>query len=244
MTSKLSSILEKRLQDSGQKNSKVKDLANQAAEGNLSGFRGIFRIVPLSAKEEMLLNALLKKYAIESTEDTREEDCKKLSQLSSELKAIHNQAAFLHGERIKQAQILLKNYKEGAFSAWLVAVYGNRQTPYNFLYYYEFYHALSPPLQKKLELLPRQAAYTLASRQGEKEKKEKIVEQYQGEKKAEILKKIREYFPLKEKDKRASKEKLAIAPLISQLKNLQQTLSSQENRLLKELYSLIEEHIY
>lgn len=66
-------------------------------------------------------------------------DLAELSLITSEVKAINNQAAILHGERIKKAQTLLKSYQEGAFSAWLNATYGNRQTPYNLMQYYEFF---------------------------------------------------------------------------------------------------------
>ena len=42
----------------------------------------------------------------------------------------------------KERKTILKNYRDGAFSAWLIATYGNRQTPYNFLQYYELYITL------------------------------------------------------------------------------------------------------
>jgi hypothetical protein len=108
----------------------------------------------------------------------------------------------LHGERIKKAHTILTKYRDGAFTSWLIAAYGNRQTPYNFLQYYEFYELLPKLLRPKLETMPRQAVYTLASRQGPLELKKKIVENYQGETKAVLLDTIREYFPLADQDKR------------------------------------------
>jgi hypothetical protein len=55
-------------------------------------------------------------------------------------------------------------------------------------------------------MMPRQAVYTLASRQGPLDLKLKIVEEYQGENKAAVLEIIREYFPLDSKDKRKSNQ--------------------------------------
>src|SRR6185437_1917846 len=113
-------------------------------------------------------------------------------------------AAILHGERIKQAQEILKKYRDGAFSAWLIAAYGNRQTPYNFLQYYELYQQLPQKLHSKLDEMPRQAVYTLASRSAPLEKKEAVIGNYQGQPKQELLALIRKLFPLHEADKRLS----------------------------------------
>jgi hypothetical protein len=128
---------------------------------------------------------------------------RQLASLTSEVKAINNQAAILHGERIKKAQEILKNYRDGAFSAWLVAAYGNRQTPYNFLQYYELTLTLPQMLHAKLDAMPRQAVYALASRTGPLEKKEAIIQNYNGEPKQELLLMIRKEFPLSKDDKRA-----------------------------------------
>lgn len=58
-------------------------------------------------------------------------------------------------------------------------------------------------LRDKLESMPRQAIYTLASREGALEKKWEIIENYRGEKKQALLALIRELFPLHEKDRRS-----------------------------------------
>jgi hypothetical protein len=50
--------------------------------------------------------------------------------------------------------------------------------------------------------MPRQAVYTLASRQGALDVKERFILDYQGESKSELLAKIRMLFPLNEKDHR------------------------------------------
>ena len=193
------SILEARLQPSSE--TKVSQLASQSVTGNLSSFSGVFQTIPLSDIEKDQIQTLLHHYR-DSKKQQIANDLEELSQITCELKAIHNQSVLLHGERIKKAQALLKNYKDGAFSSWLIAVYGNRQTPYNFLQYYELYIAMSADLQKKLPSIPRQAIYTLASRKGSLRQKEQIVEQFQGESKELLIKKIQKTFPLDQSDKR------------------------------------------
>ena len=165
-----------------------------------SGFADVFQINDLSAQERADLRGILERYEAGASDTL--EDFQQLSQITCEVKAINNQAAILHGERIKRAQVLLKKYKEGAFTAWLLATYGNRQTPYNFLQYYEFHSKLPKALHAKMEEMPRQAVYTLASREGDLEKKEEIVRNYRGETKQEVILQIRTLFPLDERDKR------------------------------------------
>jgi len=199
--SKMNSLLTQRLKAATQKLSKMTDLVEKSSSGNLSSFSGVFRVSALSATEREALNAILDEYK-EETQETGA-DLMQLAALTAEVKAINNQAIILHGERIKKAQEILKIYRDGAFSAWLIATYGNRQTPYNFLQYYELFHTLPGELREKLDHMPRQAVYTLASREGEQEEKEKIVRSYQGEPKQQLLKLIRETFPLAENDRRA-----------------------------------------
>jgi hypothetical protein len=175
-------------------------MSKQSASGNLTGFSGIFSVTELNDHEKDFLEAILNEYSDGNTNIS--EDLTSLISITSEVKAINNQAAILHGERIKKAHNLLTKYKEGAFTSWIIAAYGNRQTPYNFMQYYEFYQAMPKQLRLQIESMPRQAIYTLASREGTIEKKKKIVENYKGETKAEILNIIRETFPLSLDDKR------------------------------------------
>ena len=198
--SNVNSLISERLKKNNQ-TSKMSALAKQSASGNLTSFSGIFSVSDLSEKEKELLSNLLREYAT-GTEDL-DFDFNILASITSEVKAINNQAAILHGERIKKAQAILTRYRDGAFTSWLIAAYGNRQTPYNFLQYFEFYEKLPKTLRPQIEAMPRQAVYTLASREAPIEKKQKFVESYNGETKAELLIKIRELFPLEEADKRA-----------------------------------------
>ncbi len=200
--SKVNTFLAARFKQATQKLSKMANLVEMSAQGNLSSFTGVFRVGPLSAAEQETLGALLAQYRNEEQEI--EDDLRRLADITAEVKAINNQAILLHGERIERAQGVLKNYRDGAFSAWLIATYGNRQTPYNFWQYYKLFMALPAELQEKLDDMPRQAIYTLASRTASLEQKQSIVAQYQGQPKEELLALIRTAFPLAESDKRAS----------------------------------------
>lgn len=197
----VNALLSERLKKS-EKLSKMSAMAEKSASGNLTSFSGLFNLAELSEREKSLIKEILTHYA--SERHPIGEDLKKLLSITSEVKAITNQAALLHGERIKKAQQILKSYREGAFTAWMIATYGNRQTPYNLLQYYEFYESLPSQLKSKVDGMPRQAIYTLASREGELEAKKQFIENYKGQTKAELLNLIRELFPLNSADKRGS----------------------------------------
>jgi len=197
---KINSLLAERLKMASAKLSKMTNLVEMASSGNLSSFSGVFRVAELNEKEKGVLLSLLNQYKNEAQEIG--DDLLQLSAVTAEVKAINNQAVILHGERIKKAQDILKNYQDGAFSAWLIAAYGNRQTPYNFLQYYELYSSIPEKLHAKLDEMPRQAVYSLASRDGDQEQKQRIIQNYRGEPKQELLKLIRETFPLAESDRR------------------------------------------
>jgi hypothetical protein len=195
---KLDALLTERLKKTD--GSKMAAMARQSANGHLSSFSGVFSIADLSQHERQNIETILKDYAIDP--DTLDEDIDHLISITSEVKAINNQAALLHGERIKKAHTILTRYRDGAFTAWLIAAYGNRQTPYNLMQYYEFCEAMPKSLRLQIESMPRQAIYTLASREGGIDRKQEIIENYSGETKAELLLMIRKAFPLGETDKR------------------------------------------
>jgi len=197
---KFNSLLAHRLEKNAS-SAKATALAELSADGLLTGFSGVFGVSEISAEEKTLLEDLLRKYAPEENFSISS-DLTSLITITSEVKAITNQAAILHGERIKKAQTILKGYKEGAFTAWLLNTYGNRQTPYNFLQYYEFYRLMPKDLHSQIESMPRQAVYTLASRSASFDDKKNIVENYKGETKAELISLIRERFPLNTSDQR------------------------------------------
>lgn len=198
---KFSSLLSLRLKQKEDQNPKMTALAERSVTGGLSSFSGIFQVTPLDEKEKNTISEILKNFQAYEGYDSGQ-DLKDLIHLTSEVKAITNQAILLHGERIKKAQTILKNYKEGAFTAWLISTYGNRQTPYNFLQYFEFCSQIPKEFLSKIDNMPRQAIYTLASRAGEIEQKVNVIKNYNGETKDEILNIIRKEFPLDRDDKR------------------------------------------
>lgn len=208
--------------------SKMAALAEQSARGDRSGFAGIFSVSDLNDTEKSAIATLLDRY---STGDQNiKRDLDSLINITSEVQAINNQAAVLHGERIKRAQTILKEYSDGAFTAWLVTTYGNRQTPYNLLQYYEFYVSMPATLRPQIESMPRQAVYTLASREGLLDDKRQIVESYAGETKAQLMDMIRERFPLEESDRRRQN---VAENVIAGLKKVSQLLGKTSPRLTK-----------
>jgi len=125
-----------------------------------------------------------------------------LTNITKQIKSISAQSILLHGERIKQAQDLLADYKEGAFTKWLMSTYGNRQTPYSMLRYYEFYQSAPKEARSMIESAPKKAVYLLASRDGDKSKKLKLIQEYGSSSQAELLLLIQTAFPTKETDRR------------------------------------------
>ncbi|GAB4226419.1 MAG: pGP6-D family virulence protein [Chlamydiales bacterium] len=225
--SSVNNLLNQRLKGA-KKTSKITALAKESAEGSRTGFTGIFRIAQLSEQEKGMIQDILITYAKDGVEV--EQDREQLLTLSAEVKAINNQAALLHGERIKKAHDILLRYTEGAFTAWLLATYGNRQTPYNFMYYYNFYTALPEELKQRIELMPRQAIYTLASRDGDNKIKHEIIAKYDGETKGELLEIIREHFPLDETDKRKSNQ---AEKILSELQRISGSIARNKPRFSK-----------
>lgn len=225
---KVNSILDQRMKKPSN-TSKMAAMAKQSATGHLTSFSGIFSVTELSAKEKEVLAEILRNYAEEEQEIGS--DLNLLISLTSEVKAINNQAALLHGERIKKAHQILIRYRDGAFTAWLMVAYGNRQTPYNLMQYYEFCEAMPKQLRPQIEWMPRQAVYVLASREGSLNKKQEIVENYQGETKVEMLNLIRQTFPLDRADKRQQKVGQA---LIQGLQHIYQQLKSVPGELTQE----------
>ncbi|MEM1283332.1 MAG: CT583 family protein [Chlamydiota bacterium] len=220
-------LLQERLKKK-EKSTKMEKMSKRSATGNLTSFSGVFSITELNDHEKQTIESILLDYCKKSQNISN--DLKSLISLTSEVKAITNQAVILHGERIKKAQQILKKYQEGAFTAWLITTYGNRQTPYNFLQYYEFVTAMPAKLRPQIEQMPRQAIYTLASREGPLSKKQKIVENYEGETKHELLCIIRELFPLDESDKRNKNNGETV---INTLKKLSSSITRRKLRLSK-----------
>jgi hypothetical protein len=216
---KLRDILQQRFSSKeATESTKAVSLAERSSAGQLSSFGGLFGTAEPSAAQRQELEDLLRKYAQE--DQAIDADLSLLTSITGEIKAISNQAAFLHGERIKRAQELLLKYRDGAFTAWLLAAYGNRQTPYNFLQYFEFCLAMPRPLRQQIDQMPRQAIYALASREGQLERKEELVRSYAGQTKEQLLQSIRELFPLAPDDRRQEDLGRKSARTLSQINHL------------------------
>jgi hypothetical protein len=195
----VNSLISKRLNKS-EPSKKMVALAEKSASGELTSFGGIFHPTKLSEDEKSHIEQLLHHYASGNREIRSDLD--QLILITSEVKAINHQAALLHGERIKRAQDILKNYREGAFTTWMIGVYGNRQTPYNLLHYYLFYQSLPKEVRPPIEAMPRQAVYSIASRSGELQEKIDFLMSNQGKRKHELLTLMRDLFPLDRADRR------------------------------------------
>jgi len=243
---KFNSLLNLRLKQKESENTKMTALAERSKSGNLSSFSGVFQISSLTDLEKQKLEDILKGFREDENYNV-DGDLKSLVAITSEVKAITNQAIILHGERIKKAQEVLKAYKEGAFTAWLMTTYGNRQTPYNFMQYYEFYSLTPKELHPTVDKMPRQAIYTLASRNGEIDEKIKIVENYKGQSKQELLSIIREYFPLSETDQRTPNNSSQVISHLRRIKNLMKNpsfLPSENQKIvIEKLYEEIKSYL-
>jgi len=244
---KFNALLNLRLKPKDSQKPKMTALAERTTSGNLSSFSGVFRVSALSDREKAELENILKNFREGDNYDV-DADLNSLMKITSEVKAITNQAVILHGERIKKVQEILKTYKDGAFTAWLTTTYGNRQTPYNFLQYYEFYTEMPTALHPTIDNMPRQAIYTLASRSGELDKKQEIINSYNGQPKQELLTIIRKVFPLAETDKRLTSNSQQVIQALKRAKNLMkeqnfapnEAQKKQINQLLKVLQDWID----
>lgn len=235
---KFSTLLNLRLKQK-ESRPKMTALAERTSNGGLSSFSGVFRVTPLNDKDKNTLEDILLNFREDDEKDVSI-DLENLASITSEVRAITNQAVMLHGERIQKARMILKDYKEGAFTAWLIATYGNRQTPYNFLQYYEFYTSMPSELKGKIDEMPRQVVYTLASRDGDPEKKKELVMNFQGQPKQELLTIIRGLFPLGRDDKRLPNLCNQAVNLCKKAKDLfSHPLFEPSERQKKQLYDLL-----
>lgn len=125
-----------------------------------------------------------------------------LTNITKQIKSISAQSILLHGERIKQAQELLANYREGSFTKWLMSTYGNRQTPYSMLRYYEFYQSAPKEARSMIEAAPKKAVYLLASRDGDHDKKLSLIQEHGTSSQSDLLLLIQSTFPTDEIDRR------------------------------------------
>lgn len=174
--------------------------------GPQNSFRTLFDISELTPQESDNIERLMtESYDVEISEVELKKDISALKSVTAEIKSINKQGVLLLGERIHQARDILQKYGDGRrpFTEWLEYTFGSRKTAYNMLSYYQFHRELpDDQLRNKLKELPLQAAYILASRDGDPKTKQKILNTYQGQKQKEIVLEIQEKLPVSSQDRR------------------------------------------
>jgi chromosome partitioning protein len=120
---------------------------------------------------------------------------KEILELSKIIKSIKAQEVLIVGKAIKKAQTILANYNNGMFSEWLVEMFGNVQTPYNFLRFFELHTLLKERSQKEYLSIPRRAAYKLAKVEGSTEQKEEFISQGKNKNASSLEEEIDILFP-------------------------------------------------
>lgn len=163
----------------------------------INSFNAVFDLQKLDFHEEEGIKEILNSNRI--VEDLSEEDVEKdfqaLKSLTSEIKSISRQGAFLIGERVVKAREIFKPYRDGTFTLWLESTFGSRKTGYNMLAYYELFKALpNESLKTKYKSMSQKAAYSLATRKGDAQKKIEIIDLHSNLKSRELLLLIQKEF--------------------------------------------------
>lgn len=156
------------------------EVRERIQEDDYLSSKSIFSQVKLSDSEECQIEKLLvDNYSTDTGGEKKvAEDIEEMKKITMEIKTIGKQSILLQGERIHKARSILKNYKrsQSTFTQWLEKTFKNRRTAYNILSYYELYCSLpNESLRVSMKKIPLQAAYTLASREGNMEVKEEDV---------------------------------------------------------------------
>ena len=188
--------------------------STQTENGFVEGFQSVSSInipaisipitIELSEQEKLGIHKILSEdYSPDNLAKNQiAQHVEQLTNITKQIKSIAAQSVLLHGERIKQAQDLLSNYREGAFSKWLMCTYGNRQSPYNMLRYYELYQNAPKDAQQMIESAPKKCVYVLASREGDDKTKLNLIQSHGDKPQAKFLHEIQQAFPITEIVKR------------------------------------------
>lgn len=201
-----------------------------------SSFQSVFDTKPLDEKEALALEKLLvdnyQPGGDAPTEEQVQVDVEQLKRLTAEIRAIGKQGVVLMGERVYKARDLLKLYRDGTFTKWLEAAFGNRKTGYNLLSYYELHKDLPPQLRENLKRIPQRCAYILASRDGAFETKQEILRQYSDLPLKELDLLIKDRLPAAKGDRRTRKS--SNAKLIEGLKEIAYRLEARKAELTEQ----------
>jgi hypothetical protein len=214
-----------------------------------NNFTSVFDPKPLDSKEANYIEKLIVDNFRPGVipEEQVPVDVEQLQAITAEIKAVQKQGIVLIGERIEKARGILKSYTDGTFTQWLIQTFGSKQTGYNILKYYEFYQILpTNDLKETFKKIPQKAAYVIANRNGNVEKKIEIIKAHHDSPPSDIIQLVQETFPLGSKDRRKSKDNdtLLIDSIRQNLQKLlkrKDDLASESHDALKEMRSLIDE---
>ena len=205
-----------------------------------NSFTSVFDHRPLELDEQECIKQLLATGAAKKAKkDINDKDADDLINITAEIQSISRQGVVLIGERVAKARALLKSYREGTFSRWLELAFGNKKTGYNILSYYDLYKALpDPSVQKKLHKMPKSAAYILASRQVDLEKKVSVINECCDLKYKDIVRHIKYEFTILDKRTEKAKDFLCntLEEIIHKLGDGRIKYSQEEKARLKDLY--------
>lgn len=198
---------------------------------NVNNFNAVFEPQKLDKKEETRLEEILENNWIPHnlSESEAKQILMKLKTITSEIKSISRQGAFLIGERVSQVREMLKVYKNRTFLLWLESTFGSRRSGYNMLTYYELFQALpDEELRDKYKSMPQRAAYSLANRKGDIQRKIDIIDRYFDRKSSELISIVRKEF-----SNRDQRSKKSIDALINRLCEIVDHLDQQKEELSK-----------
>ncbi|MBF5060121.1 CT583 family protein [Candidatus Neptunochlamydia vexilliferae] len=162
-----------------------------------NSFNAVFDLQKLDPEEERQLEEILESNWIPDNLSKKEltQNMTTLKAITSEIKSISRQGAFLIGERVVKAREMLKDYRNGTFTVWLESTFGSLRSGYNMLAYYELFTALpNEGLRTKYKTMPQKAAYSLANRRGDLSRKLQIIDQYFNLKSKDLLSIVQEEF--------------------------------------------------
>jgi translation initiation factor 1 (eIF-1/SUI1) len=195
--------------------------------------RGLPQVELSYAESSHIEKLLVDNYIpVEGVEDQVIEDIDKLKKITAEIKTISKQSIILQGERIQTAREILRKYGDGqnTFTQWVEKTYNNRRTAYNILSYYELYKGLPGESYRiKMKQMPLQAAYTLASREGDAGVKADLIQNYDGERQQDMIMLIQDRLPLSTSDRR--KRKAANVRMLDEMEKLGSTLEKRKHSL-------------
>lgn len=165
-------------------------------------FNSMFDIRPIEDFEKDKIKEIIVNGNSKSEMGHLSSDAESLIKLTSEIKSIGRQAVLLIGERVSEARSILKDYRQGTFTKWLIATFGAKRSGYNALCYFDLYNNLPDGSRSKFKKLNPTTAYVLASRRGKIDVKAEIIEEAKNKSHEEIISVIQEKLPLPENDKR------------------------------------------